>query len=178
MTSMTLLPNFPQLIESIYPAQAASSRAPVSHLSSQTGKEGSAGLPEHTVKMPSWEEMEERLLLIFKGKSDFQQKPKKSLSCERSELLAQRCWSDQGQEEPAVTQQQHALILTRENPAKVQVPPRELNLSTRAPSRAACWAPCCPAWKPAGEKHKQTLCLPSSPASAFFPPQCFSKIVS
>lgn len=115
MTSMTLLPNFPQLIGSIYPAQTASSRAPVSHLSSQTGKEGSAGLPEHTAKMPSWEEMEERLLLIFKRKSDFQQKPKKSLSCERSELLAQHRWSDQGQEEPAVTQQQCALILTQES---------------------------------------------------------------
>lgn len=115
MTGMTLLPNFPQLIGSIYPAQTASSRAPVSHLSSQTGKEGSAGLPEHTAKMPSWEEMEERLLLIFKRKSDFQQKPKKSLSCERSELLAQHRWSDQGQEEPAVTQQQCALILTQES---------------------------------------------------------------
>lgn len=68
MTSVTLLPNFPQLIESIYPAQTASSRAPVSHLSSQTGKEDSAGLSEHTVKMPSWEEMEERLQLIFKKK--------------------------------------------------------------------------------------------------------------
>lgn len=117
MTGMTLLPNFPQLIGSIYPAQTASSRAPVSHLSSQTGKEGSAGLPEHTAKMPSWEEMEERLLLTAAG----------TASLERPGTGRARC-------DPA------AVCFNPDSgiPAKVQVPPRELNLSTRAPSRAAC----------------------------------------
>lgn len=177
MTSMTLLPNFPQLIGSIYPAQTASSRAPVSHLSSQTGKEGSAGLPEHTAKMPSWEEMEERLLLIFKRKSDFQQKPKKSLSCERSELLAQHRWSDQGQEEPAVTQQQCALILTQESQ------PRSRSLQgswTSAPELPAEQHARHLAAQHGSQLAKNTnkpFCLPSSPVwLSPPPPNAFPKL--
>lgn len=63
------------------------------------------------------EETEEKLLRIFKGKGVFQQKPKKPPSCEKSDqgALAQQHSGERGQEEPAVTQQQHrALIPARE----------------------------------------------------------------
>jgi len=93
---------------SIRPAQTALDRAApcLTALTSQTGTEDSAGLPECTAKTHSWEEMEEKLLHIFKGKGDFQEVPKApelhevSPGCLRP--AAPQQW---GREEPAATQQ-------------------------------------------------------------------------
>lgn len=142
MTSIALLPYFPQLI-STYPAQKTIRQSTaLSHCITFSNREGEfcrAAWPRSKNPFPGRDGGEPNRTFL-REKVFSQQKPKKPPSCERSAQGAptQRHGSGRGQEEPAVPQQQHrALILTRETQPRSGPSRRELSLRTHcAPGRA------------------------------------------